>query len=136
MSFVLSVIQPPEGEARYGKATVSTPVPERKNLHTIAYWAMRKHSPHMHPDEISRYAGQIANKKTGEVAVEASTGLAFRVDEEEDAPHACPCCERLVLPEDHAHASAEDAYCLGCFTWDRNTEQCLPGNSAHASHSS
>ncbi len=59
------------------------------------------------------------------------SGLIFRTDPAESAPHPCPCCLRLVLPTDHEQASLEDAYCLGCFTWDRNTAQCLPANSAH-----
>lgn len=130
--FVLSVVTPPEGAAKYGKATVSNPFPERDQLHTVAYWAMRKRAPWMHPDEISRYAGQVTTKVVGAETVEASTGLRFRVDTAEDAPHPCSCCQRLVLPTVHALAHADDAVCTGCFTWDRNIPACLPESSAHA----
>ncbi|MFE0472630.1 hypothetical protein ACFW2V_13545 [Streptomyces sp. NPDC058947] len=132
--FVLTVIQPPEGVAKYGKATVFQPCPERKNLHTLAYRALRERNPHMDLGTASRYAEQIVRKPFGQEVVEASTGLLFRIDRAEEAPHPCPCedgCGRLVLPTDHLYADAEDAYCPGCFTWDRNVPACLPENSAH-----
>lgn len=136
MSFVLSVIRPPEGEAKYGKATVFESFPERRNLHILAYQALRDSNPYMPLGEASRYATQIISKDCGSEVVESSTGLHFRIDSAEDAPHACPCgegeCGRLVLPSDHPYAHAEDAYCTGCFTWDRNTAACLPVNSAHS----
>lgn len=78
--FVLSIVQPPEGEARYGKVTVFDPLPERKNLHTLAYRALRERNPHMDSGMASRYAEQIARKGIGEEVVEASTGLRFRID--------------------------------------------------------
>jgi hypothetical protein len=131
--FVLSIIQPPEGEAKYGKATVSEPLP-RGRLFTLAYWALRNRDGWMHPEVANRYAEQVMSKGLGKESVETGTGLHFRVDAVENAPHICPCeggCGRLVLPDDHAYADAEDAYCDGCFTWDRNTPACLPANSAH-----
>lgn len=136
--FVLSVVRPPEGEARYGKATVSDPTPDRGKLFTLTYWALRKRDGWMHPEVANRYAEQVMCADIGQEMVETSTGLRFRTDKAEDAPHVCPCdnCSRLVLPTDHAYASADDAYCLGCFTWDRNIPACLPENSAHAERES
>jgi hypothetical protein len=132
-TFVLSVIQRPEGQALYGKAKVfNAPFMERRNLRTPAYRMLREHNPDMDLGEASRYAEQISRKECGFVVAEASTGLRFRVDQEEAAPHACPCCKRLVLPTDHAYADKDDAFCLGCFTWSRDIEQCLPENTAHA----
>jgi hypothetical protein len=133
--FVLSVIQPPKGEAEYGKATVSEPHADRGKLFTLAYWAIRKRDGWLHPEVANRSAEPILSMAVGEEVVEAHTGLRFRIDSAENAPHPCPCedgCGRLVLPDQHAYADAEDAYCLGCFTWDRNTPACLPANSAHA----
>jgi hypothetical protein len=36
-----------------------------------------------------------------------------------------------VLPGETAYSHDPDAYCQGCYTWDRNTVQCLPANSGH-----
>jgi hypothetical protein len=129
--FILSVTLPPANGAAFGASTVCTPLPARKDLHTPIYWALRKAAPWMHPDELSRYAGQIREKDLGKEVVEASTGLRFRIDPADNAPHPCPCCARLVLPTDHAHAHADDAYCLGCYTWEGSMPDCAPANTAH-----
>lgn len=111
---------------------MSAPLP-KEELFTLAYWALRKRDGWMHPEVANRYAEQVMSKNVGEESVETGTGLYFRVDSADSAPHACPCdgCGRLVLPDDHAYATAEDAYCLGCFTWSRDIPACLPENSAH-----
>lgn len=132
--FVLSYVLPPADGAAFGKATVFDPLPERKNLHTLAYRALTRSNPHMDLGMASRYAEQIMRKDTGTECVEASTGITFRIDHEDRAPNACPCCGRLVKWGDHVFAGSDDAYCLGCYTWDRNTPQCLPENSAHSAN--
>ena len=130
MNFVLSVITPPQGAAGYGTATASDPK-SLDDLHTVAYWALRTAAPWMHADELSRYAGQIVSTTSGAEKVESFTGLRFRIDAEEDAPHPCPCCLRLVLPKDYIYADAKDAYCLGCVAWKRDIPACLAVNTAH-----
>lgn len=59
------------------------------------------------------------------------SGYMFRTDPASNPPNVCPCCHGLVRPGDHQAAGLEDAYCLGCFTWQRDVPKCLPENSAH-----
>lgn len=134
--YVISYVQPPKDGAAFGKATVSDPLPERQNLHTVAYWALRKCDPCMHPDVVNRYAKQIMRKDLGVESVEASTGLIFRIDDADNPPNVCPCCGRLNKPGEDAFAGVEDAYCLGCFTWKRGMTACLPANTAHSENES
>lgn len=130
--FVLSIVSPAEGDAKYGKAWISRPLEVKSDLRTPAHTALRRRNPHMTIDEASRYAGQIVAKDPGAVSVESSTGLLFRIDTEENAPHLCPCCGRLVLRDDHRYADTENAHCLGCFTWEVDAPPHLPENSAHS----
>jgi hypothetical protein len=69
--------------------------------------------------------------RVGAELVYADSGHVFRIDPFEFPPSVCPCCFGLVRPGDHAYAGDEDAYCLGCHTWDDSVESCLPANSAH-----
>lgn len=57
--------------------------------------------------------------------------VSLRIDSPDFPPNICPCCGTLVRPKDHALAGDPDAYCLGCYPWDRNVPACLPANSAH-----
>lgn len=133
--FILSVVRPAVGEAKFGKATVSGPFPRRADLRNFAFDVLREYeqgSPAMPESQAWRYAEQISEKPLGVESVELRLGLHFRIDKAEDAPHPCPCCGRLVLPTDHAYAHDKNAYCLGCFTWNRSTPAGLPENTAHA----
>lgn len=73
--------------------------------------------------------------QVGAELVYADSGHVFRIDPFEFPPNVCPCCSGLVRPTDHASAGQDVAYCLGCFTWDRNVPACLPENSAHTEES-
>ncbi|MBD3004607.1 hypothetical protein [Streptomyces sp. 5-10] len=128
--FVLSVVKPPEGEAKYGKAEVCEPVAERGKLFTQVYWALRERNGWMHPEVANKHAEGVYLIDTGSTVT--CEGLTFRIDKAENAPHACPCCGRLVLPDDHSFAAPRDADCLGCFTWEVDAPAHLPQNSAHA----
>jgi hypothetical protein len=131
--YVLVFTLPPVNGAAFGKAAVFDPCPERRNLHTLAYRALRKHNPHMDMGTASRYAEQITRKDTGTECVETSTGITFRIDTEDKAPNACPCCGRLVKWGDHAFAGSDDAYCDGCYTWGDDAKiSCDPNHTAHA----
>jgi hypothetical protein len=81
--------------------------------------------------EADRVGLTVARKDTGTEWCHAVTGIIFRVDHADRAPNACPCCGRLVLPGDHALAGSDDAYCTGCYTWERGSDPCLPENTAH-----
>lgn len=131
--FVLSVIHPPEGEAKHGKAEV----PEQKPFTSagsaimLVAWVFGGISLDTVTLGEAREIGRGLMDAPGREIKHGSSGLTFRIDKVEDAPHPCPCCRGLVLPTDHAYAHDEDASCLGCFTWDRKIPPCLPENSAH-----
>ena len=130
--YVLSITRPPVNGAAFGKATVLEPRAHKAHAASQASKILREHNPGMDRSTADRYGLQIARKDLGVECVEASTGLRFRIDPLDRAPNACPCCERLVNFEDHALAGSDDAYCLGCFTWKRGMEPCLPENTAHS----
>lgn len=131
--FVLSAICPPEGEAGFGKAEVLEEDPFTSlgsEVERLIGVFSRKFSTATFNESRDIARGLV--DAPGREIKHGDTGLTFRIDPTDKAPHACPCCGRLVLPEDHAYADAEDAYCTGCFTWDRKVEACLPENTAHA----
>jgi hypothetical protein len=128
MSYVLSVIYPPVAPAAFGKARCIGPM---KNGDLGMGHAANILSALGVPDKEANVFVVVFTRTLGVAATHEGTGLTFRLDKAADAPHPCPCCERLVLPEDHAYAYDEDAYCLGCFTWSRDKAQCLPVNTAH-----
>jgi len=74
---------------------------------------------------------ELLRAPVGTELTHESSGYTFRIDSADNPPNICSCCEALVRPGDHAMAGTEDAHCLGCFTWDRNTPACLPANTAH-----
>lgn len=138
MSYVLTVIRPALKPAAYGRAEVSVPQPS----HALAVeFAVRPLMDAGLPyPEATGFASQIwlGSEHPGAVVTHEATGLSFRIDPADNAPHPCPCgsdeddpCARLVLPNDHAFAFAPDAYCRGCFTWNRGDVPCLPANSGH-----
>lgn len=130
MKYVMSHVVPPVGGAAFGQAKVTERVPSIDWAAQCAALVLRTRHSRTVEDAKALHDRLIA-APTGTDVTDEPTGLVFRIDTVEDAPHACPCCGRLVLPTDHAYAHADDAYCLGCFTWDRNVPQCLPENSAH-----
>jgi DNA-directed RNA polymerase subunit RPC12/RpoP len=118
-NFVLSVIQPPEGEAKYGKVTVSEPLPKGK-LFTLAYWAIRERDGWMHPEVANWFAAQVMSRGVGRELVETGTGLHFRIDRADNAPYICASCGRLVPPEEaeetrtHSRGGERNELCPGC----------------------
>jgi hypothetical protein len=138
VSYVLSVIHPPEAPAAYGKAEVFEPVAVRimgygRVLRIAASYGLLP--THEASDMLTEV---LSSMRPGEEWVHDPTGLTFRIDPADNAPHPCPCgedednpCGRLVLPTDHAYADQDDAYCGGCFTWNRGAVACLPANTAH-----
>lgn len=129
--FVLSVTRPPAHGAAFGKSITFGPLPTTAAVAREAAWLLGGSPFNIPTDEAKRYGLSLARKDPGTQWVHTQTGLIFRIDPADNAPHPCPCCTRLVLPTDHEQAGLEDAYCLGCFTWDRDVSACLPANSAH-----
>lgn len=127
--FVLSYVVPPVGGAAFGKSTVLEPVHTMDAVHRrIMYILINDQDIYVR--QAADFATTVTHELTGTERVHTGTGTTFRIDPEDRAPNACPCCGRLVLPGDHAFAGSEDAYCLGCYTWD-DTPACLPENSCH-----
>src|SRR5574341_1640695 len=131
MSFTLSVTRTPVNGAAFGTSRTLGPLPTTAAVARETAWLLAGSPFNVPTDEAKRYALSLARKDHGTEHTHTGTGLVFRTDPADQAPHPCPCCSRLVLPTDHAYATEEDAYCLGCFTWDRNVSACLPANSAH-----
>lgn len=127
--FVLSYVLPPVSGAAFGKSTV------QEFAHPARAAAATRDlliSKGVDEREATRFSLTLARKGTGTGWVNTETGITFRIDPEDRAPNVCPCCGRLVKWGDHALAGSDDAYCLGCYTWDRNSNPCLPENTAHA----
>lgn len=129
--FVLSYVLPPAEGAAFGKATVLSPVRYTAHAAVAMSLVLQQRGQFTHT-QAKRLALSLGRAETGTEWTEPQTGITFRIDPEDRTPNACPCCGRLVKWGDHAFAGSDDAYCLGCFTWDRNTPQCLPENSAHS----
>lgn len=130
MSFVLSVTRAPVNGAAFSPSQTLGPM----SLGAVAreaVWLMGGSPFSIPAEEAKRFALSLTRKEHGTLWAHTPTGLIFRIDPATEAPHPCPCCTRLVLPTDHEQAGLEDAYCLGCFTWDRDVSACLPANSAH-----
>jgi len=129
--FVLSYVLPPTGGAKYGKAVVNEPQPEAEVFDQVST-IMTEHFSTMPAINLpGSLAYLIANTPTSTDIYDPVTGFTFRLDPEDRAPNVCPCCGRLVKFGDHAYAGSDDAYCLGCYTWDRNSDPCLPENTTH-----
>jgi hypothetical protein len=129
MNFVLSIVRSPEEGAGFGKSLVYEAVNSEqaaadKGADLLILKGVRTL-------EARSFATALAHELLGTERVHAGTGLIFRIDPEDQAPNVCPCCGRLVKWGDHAFAGSDDAYCLGCYTWDRNAGPCLPENTAH-----
>lgn len=133
MSYVLTIVHPPVAPAAFGKSLVSAARPSQLFAAELAVHQLTLEG--VDRGEASRFAASIwsASEEIGKEVRHEPTGLTFRIDPADNAPHSCPCdgCGRLVLPTDHRDAGMEDAYCLGCFTWNRDDIQCLPANTAH-----
>jgi hypothetical protein len=123
-SYVLSYVRPDR------TAVVLDPVPyvaraaKRQAVHILTDAGIPQ-------EEARRFGLMLTLAAPGTEITHEPSGLVFRIDPAEFPPNVCPCCRALVRPGDHAMAGSEDAYCLGCFTWSRNTPQCLPANTAH-----
>lgn len=132
MSYVLTVIHPPVAPAVYGKAEVSEARSLVQYAADLAGQMLIDGGVRTLPARF--FANHLANEPFGMPYVHDDTGLAFRIDPADNAPHPCPCCSRAVFPGDHADAHMDDAYCTGCFTWNRGDVQCLPANTAHTEY--
>ena len=130
--YVLSITHPPENGAAFGKAVVSRAM--ASHAFAVEYAVQPLMVAGLPYSEATLFASEVwaQSEEPGAVVTHKPTGITFRIDPADNVPHPCPCCDRLVLPTDHLYAYAEDAYCLGCFTWSRNVEACLPENTAHS----
>ncbi len=131
MSYVVSLVHPPVGGAAFGKSAVDY-VPTLGLVATATYRLITRESPFVSLSD-ARTLAQITAQVDLSTDIEHVSGLTVRCDPQDEAPHPCWCCERLVLPTDHALAGEEDALCTGCYTWARGEDQCLHEHSAHAS---
>jgi len=129
VSYVLSVIMPPVAPAAFGQAIVTEPVIGEQYAADAAGDVLIDMG--VRTLEARTFGIYLAGADVGTNVTHRPSALVFRIDPADQAPHPCPCCGRLVLPEDHADAHLDDAYCLGCFTWDRNVPACQPGLTAH-----
>lgn len=130
MQFVLSFVLRPVGEALHGRSTVLDPVSYRRQAaETEAVRVLIEHG--MRKDDAGYFGHSLYLARTSADVLEPVTGITFRIDPAGRAPNSCPCCGRLVKWGDHAFAGSDDAYCLGCYTWDFGSEPCLPENTAH-----
>ena len=130
MSYVLSIVHPPENGATFGKAEVTEVVTHVQYAADLAGQMLIDGGENTLPARF--FANHLANEVHSMPYAYPGTGLTFRIDPADNAPHPCPCCGRLVLPDAHGQARHEDAYCLGCYTWARGDEGCLPRNTAHS----
>jgi hypothetical protein len=130
MHYVLSMVHPPENGAAFGKATVFEPTPLKE---TAAFEAARLLGDIVELDlvPLAVFSHQLKVKNTGTDILHEESGVTFRIDPADTPPNRCPCCGRLVKPEDSAFAGEDDTLCDGCYPWHRTTPQCLPENSAH-----
>lgn len=133
--YVLTVIHPPVNGAAYGRAVVLDPVPYLAVKRQVRY--LLETECGVNRDESTAFALSV---ETGRAITHEPSGFTFRIDPADNAPHACPCgegeddgdpCGRLVLPTDHALATHDNAFCLGCYPWDITITPCLPANTAH-----
>jgi hypothetical protein len=128
--FVLSYVLPPEGGAKYGKATVQD-FQHPANAAAAVRDVLIEHG--VKRAEAVKFGLMLAQEGYSTNWEYTGTGLVFRIDPEDRAPNACPCCGRLVQFGDHAFAGSDDAYCLGCYTWGDDAKiGCDPNHSAHA----
>lgn len=141
MTYILSAVWTPRGKAKYGKALVppQDPFKTAGSATQLLFWIFSQYASNTATQGEAKEIGRGLIDAPGREIRHVPSGLTFRIDPVDAAPHPCPCdddtgnpCERLVLPDDHANADAEDALCLGCFTWRRGMVACLPENSAHA----
>lgn len=129
MSYVLSVIHPPVAPAAFGKATLTEAVSEVQHAGDVAGDILiRMDVPVM---AARQFGNDLARLGTAVIKTHEPSGFGFRIDPADTPPNACPCCGRLVAPEDAMFAGEDDTLCDGCYTWARTTPQCLPANTAH-----
>jgi hypothetical protein len=129
VNYVLSIVRPAVAPAAFGKSEVMEPVILIQFAADMAGdFLIRNGEPTI---AARTFANSLAHSATGTQVQHKPTGLTFRIDPEDRTPNVCPCCGRLVKWGDHAFAGSDDAYCLGCYTWDRNADPCLPENTAH-----
>lgn len=131
MSYVLSVIKPPENGAAFGKAEVHPPMQALQSAAVVVTLTLVTFA-NVEDREAEKFGLSLLTKRTSADIRHDASGIIFRIDPEGRAPNACPCCGRLVTWGDHALAGSDDAYCLGCFTWKRGMVPCSPHESAHA----
>lgn len=129
MSYVLTFTRPPRPGAAFGPAKVYPGEQQKAQAAQRARGSLLRRG--VDNEAASVLAVRLLDEPLGTEITDTRTGHIYRIDGAESAPHLCPCCRRMVLPTDHAYADADDAYCLGCFTWRRDVPQCLPANSAH-----
>lgn len=131
MSYVLSIVHPPVAPAAYGKAVVHAPAPMAETFDQVSAF-MTEHFGSLGPVNLpGSLAYQLVNTPTGTAVYDPATSCTFRIDPADTPPNVCPCCGRLVVPEDAMFAGEDDTLCDGCYTWHRTTPQCLPANTAH-----
>jgi hypothetical protein len=129
VSYVLSVIQPPVAPAAFGQATVSEPVIGEQHAADAAGDVLIDMG--VRTLEARSFSIALAHELTGTLRTHTGTAVSFRIDSASTPPNVCPCCGRLVAPEDAMFAGEDDTLCDGCYTWHRTTPQCLPANTAH-----
>lgn len=131
--FSLSVIQPPEGGAKYGKAAVHDGLLNR-------LWAAQKGADILIEAGVSAEGaydfaayGLWRPTKVGTFVEHEMSGLTFRVDTPDEGMRVCSCCSRLIWG-DRPHCSGcctRHRDVPACCTRDHDVPACLSANSAH-----
>ena len=132
--FVLVVIRPAEGEAKYGKAAVHDGLLNRlRAAQKGADVLIEAGVPEQEAHDFAAY-DLWRPTKVGVFVEHAGSGFTFRIDTPDAEMHTCSCCGRLIWNS--------RAHCSGCCTRHRDTPACcvrdhgipacLPENSAHS----
>jgi hypothetical protein len=133
--YVLTVVRPSEGEAKYGKATVHGGLHSRlKAAQKGADVLIKAGVPEGEARTFGAYDLWIPTK-LGAFVEHPGTRLTFCTDTPDQKKYACSCCGRLSW--------GNRTHCSGCCTGhrdtpaccirDHDTPACLPENTAHAS---
>jgi hypothetical protein len=129
--YTLSYVLPPEGGAKYGKATVLEMESLADTFDTLRN-VMADKTGTLPPINLpGSLAYLLTSTDTGTDTYDPVTGYTFRLDHADRLSNACGCCGRLVKFGDHALAGSDDAYCTGCYTWGGKEISCDPANTAH-----
>lgn len=131
MSYVLSVIYPPVAPAAYGRAETFQPASYKVLAASLVQAVLIRTPVVLGKGVLTQLERELEDAPTGTEIKNVESGLTFRIDDVDTPPNACPCCGRLVRPEDAMFAGDKGTLCDGCYPYGLAGPVCLPANSAH-----